>query len=128
MLKDNMEQSSLTPATIYNELHKLLVLAKLSHYKTRSYAAHGAFGRIYDDLNDLVDGITEKLIGYSAVDPISFTISVVATEPAALAGTIMAFGKKLEEYGDAKGYCDIENDAATLSGIGAQLMYLSRFK
>lgn len=117
-----------TPKLAYTELHKLFLQVKLSHYTTKSFAAHEAFGRIYDTLNDLIDGITEKLIGYSGEDPITFEIgTVLAMKPAEVAVAIMGVAERLENFAEAKEYCDIENLAQELSGAGAQLKYLSRF-
>jgi hypothetical protein len=117
-----------TEQTAYTEIHKLFLMVKLSHYKTRSFAAHEALGRTYDSLNDLIDNITEKLIGYSGIDPTTFVIgTVMALSPKELGKYILKASKKLEDYAEVKEYCDIENLAQELSGVGAQLTYLSRF-
>lgn len=120
--------SSFTIQTIYTGLHKLLMQAKISHYKTKSFAGHGAFGRAYDGLNDLVDSITEQLIGYSGIDPDGLTIGTVMAVGVAELGTgIISFAEKLEHWAEDKDYCNIENLAQELSGLGAQIKYLSRF-
>lgn len=118
-----------TVQTAYTELHKIFLVSKLSHYVTKSFAAHEALGRTYDSLEDLIDTITEKLIGYSEVDPANLSIGVVAPmEPRTLAISIMGIAERLEDFAEVKEYCDIENLAQELSGVGAQLKYLSRFK
>lgn len=116
------------PQKIYSELHRLLMQSKLCHYKTKSYAQHEAFGRIYDALGGLIDGITEKLIGYSSEDPENLalgTITVVSLTE--LADSIMSTGKKIQDFANAKSYLDIENLAQEVSGVGAQLKFLSRY-
>lgn len=120
--------SAYNPQTVYNEIHRLFMTTKVSHYKTKSLAAHEAFGRTYDSLNSLIDSITEKLVGYSGVDVDALVIGTVnPVEPATLASIIMTTGEKLEAWANSKDYCDIENLAQELSGVGAQLKYLSRF-
>jgi hypothetical protein len=124
-----LSASAYSPQIAYTMLHKLLLQTKLSHYLNQSFAQHEAFGRTYDSLNDLIDTITEKLIGYSSVDPQSLAIGTVSPlEPAPLGTLIMSEALKLEKFAESKGYCDIENLAQELSGVGAQLKYLARFK
>ena len=36
---------------------------RLCHWQTDSYAQHQAFGRIYDSLDDLIDGLIEAYMG-----------------------------------------------------------------
>jgi len=123
-----LQASTYTEQQIYTDIHKLLLTAKLSHYKTKSFAAHEAFGRIYDSINSLIDEITEQLIGYSGIDPADLAIgSVTAKLPKELSDYIIMVARKLEVYAESKTYCNIENLAQELSGVGAQLKYLSRF-
>jgi Family of unknown function (DUF5856) len=118
-----------TVQTAYTEIHQLFLQVKLSHYNTKSFAAHNALGRTYDDLNELIDSITEKLIGYSGEDPQPLAIGTIVTmEPAQLGLAIIGAGERLEEFAASLDYSDIENLAQELSGVGAQLKYLSRFK
>lgn len=120
---------SYTIQMAYTEIHKVLLTAKLSHYLTKSFAAHEALGRTYDSLNALIDAITEKLIGYSEVDPQNLVIGTISPmEPRALGISIIGIAERLEDFAEVKEYCDIENLAQELSGVGSQLKYLSRFK
>lgn len=117
---------AITEKEIYTEIHKFLLNLKLNHYRTKSFAAHEALGRIYGELNDLADSITEKLIGYSDVYPDSFNIGTVAPQGLkVIATSLISLGNQIEEYADEKGFCDIENLAQELSGLGAQLNFLS---
>ena len=128
-LRLNANMASYSPQNAYTDLHKLLLQVKISHYVTKSFAAHSALGETYDDVNDLIDTITEKLIGYSGIDPQPFQIGTISPmEPSPLGTMIMGIAKKLEDYAEKIEYCDIENLAQELSGVGAQLIYLSRFK
>lgn len=121
--------NSYTVQTAYTEIHKVLLITKLSHYTTKSFAAHEALGKAYDSITDLIDTITEKLIGYSEIDPTSLSIGTITVmEPRMLGISIIGIAERLEDFAEAKEYCDIENLAQELSGVGAQLKYLSRFK
>lgn len=123
-----LQRSPYTEQQVYTDIHKLLLTVKLSHYKTRSLAAHEAFGRVYDTVNDLIDDITEKLVGYSEIDPTEFQIGTVTAKlPKELGQFIIAIAKKIELLAADKDYPDIANKAQELSGAGAQLKYLSRF-
>jgi hypothetical protein len=124
-----LHNSPYTEQQLYTDIHRLLLTAKLSHYKTKSFAAHEAFGRIYDSINTLIDEITEQLIGYCSIDPTELAIGTVTAKlPKELGDYIMLIARKLEIYAESKTYCNIENLAQELSGVGAQLKYLSRFQ
>lgn len=113
---------------LYTTLHKLLLVAKLSHYKTKSFACHEALGKTYDSLNDLLDEITEQLIGYSGEDPDTFNVGQVQSDtPENIATQIILAGTQVVEFAKSKNYANIENLGQELSGIGAKLKYLSRF-
>lgn len=117
------------PQVIYDEIHKLLLQVKLSHYVTRQYSAHEAFGRIYDTVNSLIDEITEQLVGYSDTDPANLNIGTVASaEPRTLSLVIIGMGDRLVTFARENKYTNLENLGQELSGAGAQLKYLSRFK
>lgn len=122
-------QPSTTPQAIYDQVHKLLLQVKLSHYVTRQYAAHEAFGRIYDTVNGLIDEITEQLVGYSDTDPSNLSIgTVTVAEPRTLSLVIIGMGDRLVMFARDNKYSNLENLGQELSGAGAQLKYLSRFK
>lgn len=127
-LADKFFQKADGLQSIYNELHRLQLILKLSHYKTKSYAAHEAFGKIYSTVEAMTDEITEQLIGYSGTDPDKLEIGAVSfIVPGILAHDIMVFADKLQAFAAAKKYSNIENLAQELSGAGAKLKYLSRF-
>lgn len=123
-----LDTVSYTEQTAYTFLHKTLLQVKLSHYVTRQFPAHEALGRTYDGIAGMIDEITEQLIGYSGKDPAGLVIGTLqAGTPAELADAITAGARKLEKYAESKEYCNIENLAQELSGLGAQLKYLTRF-
>lgn len=126
-LSDSFMKSQSEPIKYMTELHRTLMLLKLSHYETKSFAAHEALGKIYDTVNDLADDITEKLIGYSGEVPKNFELGTVAALPVtSLATHIMGLGHQLAKFAGKNSYDDVENLAQELSGAGAKLKYLSR--
>lgn len=117
-----------TAQSAYIFLHRILLQLKLSHYVTKHYPAHEAFGTVYATIEGMVDDITEQLIGYSGVDPKSLAIgNVDVLGVAELGDLIVREGRKLQDFASRNEYSNIENLAQELSGAGAKLKYLKRF-
>lgn len=123
---------SLTPSEIQSKLFYFHDTAHKFHLNTKSFAEHKAFDFLYKELVDVKDEISEKLQGY--LDEIIGDIETISvpkyTETASkkLAKEIMEFAYKLYEWADEERYCDIENMAQDLSGIGAKFNYLLMLK
>lgn len=122
-------KSKLTPESIQSKLFYLSDAAHKLHLDTKSFAQHKALGKLYEGLIDFRDEISEKLMGYMDGKRIG-SIKVGAlpefTDKAAmeLAKEVRDFGAELEEFAEENEYCDIENVAQSLSGLGAQTVYL----
>ena len=122
-------KSKLTPESIQSKLFYLSDAAHKLHLDTKSFAQHKALGKLYEGLIDFRDEISEKLMGYMDGKRIG-SIKVGAlpefTDKAAmeLAKEVRDFGAELEEFAEENEYCDIENVAQALSGLGAQTVYL----
>lgn len=113
---------------LLNELHRHLMVLVISHYHWKSLARHQAFGETYHKLIALADPITEQLIGYSKSYPSSLVIGTVeAEEPQKVAQSLIDLAKRLKKFAEEKEYCGVENLADELSGLGAQLQFLSVF-
>jgi uncharacterized protein (UPF0264 family) len=99
------------------------------HLDTKSYAQHKALGKLYEGLIGFRDEISEKMMGYMDGKRIG-SIKVGAlpefSEKAAmdLAKEVRDFGMELKEYAEEKDFCDVENVAQSLSGLGASTVYL----
>lgn len=52
-----------TPANIVAFLIRLQVATKMFHWQTRSYAAHTATGKLYDEIVERTDSIIETYMG-----------------------------------------------------------------
>ena len=122
------ETSSLTPESIQSKLFYFHDSAHKFHLSTKSFAEHKALDFAYNELVSYKDEISEKLQGY-----LGKMIGGIKTEQVPdynesaskkLAKEIMVFGKQLEDYGEENEFCDIENIAQGLSGVGAKLNYL----
>jgi DNA-binding ferritin-like protein len=112
----------------YTFLHRSLLQVKLAHYTTKHFPAHEALGRTYDGIEEILDGITEQLIGYSGIDPTSLVIGTVSiSTPKELADAIISGADKLQSFARGKKYANIENLAQELSGLGATLKFLCRY-
>lgn len=119
---------SLSIDAICSNLYLFPDKIQFCHHLTTSFAKHSALDKTYESLDSLKDEIIEKLIGYTGTRFKTLTLGSITnyTEnyPKQLAQEIMQFGKKLEEWGEEMGYCDISNLAAGYSGAGAKLNYL----
>jgi len=128
--KEDSEETktTLTPESIQSKLFYFHDAAHKFHLSTTSFAEHKALDFLYKELVEAKDEISEKIQGYQgkmigeikleAIPEYSNSVSKK------LAKEIMDFAYKLEEFGEEKGYCDIENIAQGLSGTGAKFNYL----
>ena len=120
--------STLTPEAIQAKLFYFHDASHKFHLSTTSFAEHKATDYAYNELLNFKDEISEKLQGY-----LGKMIGSIKTESIPdyttssskkLAKEIMDFAKDLEEYAEDKEFCDIQNIAQGLSGVGAKLNYL----
>lgn len=122
-------KSSLTPELIQSKLFYLSDAAHKLHLDTKSFAQHKALGKLYEGLIDFRDEISEKLMGYmdgKRIGSIKIGALPEFTDKAAmeLAKEVRDFGMELKEYAEEKHFCDVENVAQSLSGLGASTVYL----
>lgn len=126
--EDESKEVKLTPEYIQGKLFSFHNIAHKFHLDTKSFAEHKALNELYtglvdfkDDISELIMGYTGKRIGKIKLDDMpeySHSASVK------LAEDIKEFAYELEEWADENGYCDIENTAQSLSGLGAKTSYL----
>lgn len=124
-----MEKSKLTPEEIRNKLFYFHQAAHVFHQETMGGWEHDALGKLYTELVDFKDDIPEKIMGYMDGKRIGSFKALPIPEYSdknssiKLVKEIIAFAKDLEEYAEAKEYCDIANIAQSLSGLGAKTIY-----
>lgn len=114
---------------LVSAVYKHLMMLKVSHFATTSFAQHEALGKTYDALEGLADDLTEKLIGYSGKSVDSISVGTVLKTDAGTAGaSLVLLGDSVTKYGTAKNFGDIQNLGQEMSGLGAKLVYLNRLK
>lgn len=124
-----LKKADLTPENIQGKLFWLRDAAHKYHLDTKSFAEHKALDGLYSGVGGFVDDISEKLMGYMGGKRIGkLKIDEVPDyshgEAVKLAEEVKEFGYELYEWAGDKKYCDIENIAQSLSGLGAQTIYL----
>lgn len=127
------KEPKLTPEGIQSKLFSLSDAAHKLHLDTKSYAEHKALGKLYEGLIDFRDEISEKLMGYQSgkrIGKLKLEDIPEYTDGASLklANDVKDFAYELYEWAGEKHYCDIENIAQSLSGLGAQTIYLLTLK
>ena len=131
--ENEKKEVSLTPEYIQGKLFHLSDAAHKLHLDTKSYAEHKALGKLYEGLIDFRDEISEKLMGYlngKRIGKLKIEDIPEYTDgaPLKLANEIIDFAYELYEFAGEKHYCDIENISQSLSGLGAQTVYLLSLK
>lgn len=133
-IKSEKEEVSvdLKPTEIQSMLFYFHDVAHKFHLNTKSFAEHKATDYLYKEMVDIKDGISEKLQGYLDETIGDIEIGKIPkytdTSCKKLAKEIMDFAYKLYEWAEEKRYCDIENMAQELSGVGAKFNYLLTLK
>lgn len=122
-------EKKLSPSIIKGMLFYFANVAKHFHLETDSFAVHKALGETYDSISSFQDSICEALMGYLDGDRIGVIKIDDMPEYSLknskqLAEDLIDFSYQLYEWSGEKKYCDIENMAQSLSGVGAKLKYL----
>lgn len=111
---------------MFDRLHALFMQVKCSHYNTKSFAAHKAFDDTFEEFEDLVDSISEQLMGYTGHRPDHFALGTVkALNAMEMGNAIVSFASDLESWATAGRYPNLENLSQEVSGVGAKLKYLA---
>lgn len=124
-----LKKADLTHDNIQGKLFWLHDAAHKFHLDTKSFAEHMALGALYEGLDGFADEICEKMSGYMGgkragklkMDEFP---AYSHEEAVRLAEEVKEFGYELYEWAGEKKYCDIENIAQSLSGLGAKTIYL----
>ena len=112
---------------LLSSLYSVLLELKVTHFNTKSFAAHEALGKIYDSLDGLLDDLAEKWSGYKGEVPTELRIGTIsASDPKSLGQKLKDLGDRVNALGRDSSFGDIENIGQEISGLGAKLLYLSR--
>jgi hypothetical protein len=119
--------SVMTIESIAAKLSYFFEQIHLLHLQTPSHAEHSALN-VWEDVVDAKDAILEELMGYEGrkiksykMDPI---LDYAPGAPTRVLTELKSFASQLEDYGESKGYGNIENLAQDLSGKAAKTLYL----
>lgn len=123
------KEKELTPEYIQGMLFYFHDAAHKFHLDTKSFAEHKALDGLYSGLVEFKDDISELLMGYMGGKRIgSISVGEIPeyshSAAVKLANEIKDFGYELYEWAGEKKYCDVENTAQSLSGLGAKTIYL----
>lgn len=122
-------ESKLTPELIRDKLFYFRDAAHLFHQETKGGWEHDALGKLYEGLADFQDDMPEKIMGYmdgkriGKLNKIQVSEYIDHSDSVNLVKELMDFAYEVYEWAGNKKFCDIENMAQSLSGLGAKTMY-----
>jgi hypothetical protein len=102
---------------------------RLCHWQTDSFSQHQAFGRIYDSLNDLIDGLVEAYMGIFGrlKTNISFNIELKGLQNIeTIISDFILFLSELRNH--INNHTDLQNMVDEISGEINTLKYLLTLK
>ena len=119
---------------LVNLLLKLLIIIKVYHWKTKSYAEHKATDELYSSLNEHIDKFVEVLLGKEGSRLNMKGKNIDITDPSTteeLKKIIYEYRilleDKLEKYIPLKGNSDLYNIRDEILGDLNQFLYLITF-
>ncbi len=136
--KVNTEKNSINnklKEELVNLLLKLLIIIKVYHWKTKSYAEHKATDELYSSLNEHIDKFVEVLLGKNGSRLNMKGKNIDITDPSTteeLKKIIFEYRilleNKLEKYIPLEGNSDLYNIRDEILGDLNQFLYLLTFK
>ena len=119
---------------LVNLLLKLLIIIKVYHWKTKSYAEHKATDELYSSLNEHIDKFVEVLLGKNGCRLNMKGKNIDITDPSTteeLKKIIYEYRilleNKLEKYIPLEGNSDLYNIRDEILGDLNQFLYLLTF-
>ena len=122
-------KSSLTPEEIRDRLFYFRDAFQDFHHQTKGGWEHDALGELYEALEGYADDIPEELMGYMDGKRLAGLVRLPAPKygghesSVKLVKELMDFAYELYEWAGEKHFCDIENKAQEVSGLGAKTIY-----
>lgn len=123
------KEPKLNPEEIRAKLFYFHDTAHLFHQETKGGWEHDALSTLYTSLVDFKDDIPEKIMGYMGGKRLGKLDKLPVPEyknhdsSVKLAEELIDFAYELYEWAGEKKFCDIENIAQSLSGLGAKTIY-----
>lgn len=126
--KEMLEESNgLNPEKILGTFLGLQNQARYNHLNTTGFAEHKALNELYDALDEYEDDVMERILGNQApqrLGAVSPPKIVPGKSSLLLAEEVIAFARDLEEWAEQHSFCEIENLAQELVGVGTKTKYL----
>lgn len=128
------EKNRFKKEELVNLLLKLLIIVKIYHWKTKSYAEHKATDKLYSSLNEHIDKFVEVLLGKDGTR-LSMKGRNIDIEDPSTTKEInkiiyeyrILLGNKLEKYIPLEGNTDLYNIRDEILGDLNQFLYLLTF-
>jgi hypothetical protein len=123
------KESKLTPELIRDRLFYFRDAAHEYHQQTKGGWEHDALGQLYKGVEDFQDDIPEKIMGYMGgkrlgkLNRIQVPEYSSSADSMKLAKDLIDFSHDLMVWAENHEFCDIENLAQGLSGLGAKTVY-----
>ena len=127
--KSDKKESKLTPDLIRDRLFYFRDVAHFYHQETKGGWEHDALGQLYKGVEDFQDDIPEKIMGYMGgkrlgkLNRIQVPEYSSSADSMKLAKDLISFSHELMLWAEDHEFCDIENLAQGLSGLGAKTVY-----
>jgi DNA-binding ferritin-like protein len=128
--KDNKIKENLV-----NLLLNLLIIIKVYHWKTKSYAEHKATDELYSSLNENIDKFVEVLLGKNSSRLNMKGKNIIITDPSTteelkkiIYGYRDLLEKKMENYIPIDGNSDLYNIRDEILSDLNQFLYLLTFQ
>ena len=119
---------------LVNLLLKLLIIVKIYHWKTKSYAEHKATDELYSSLNEHIDKFVEVLLGKNGIRLDMKGKNIDIEDPSTkkeikkiIYEYIILLENKLEKYIPLEGNTDLYNIRDEILGDLNQFLYLLTF-
>jgi len=119
---------------LVNLLLKLLIIIKVYHWKTKSYAEHRATDELYSSLNEHIDKFVEVLLGKNGSRLNMKGKNIDITDPSTteelkkiIYGYRILLENKLEKYIPLEGNTDLYNIRDEILADLNQFLYLITF-
>ena len=120
---------------LVNLLLKLLIIVKIYHWKTKSYAEHKATDELYSSLNEHIDKFVEVLLGKNGIRLDMKGKNIDIEDPSTkkeikkiIYEYRILLENKLEKYIPLEGNTDLYNIRDEILGDLNQFLYLITFQ
>ena len=127
--EDMKSKISMTPEEIRDRLFYFRDALQDFHHQTKDGWEHKALGKLYEEIAVYADDIPEELMGYMDGKRLAGLVRLPSPKygghesSVKLVKELMDFACDLYEWAGEKKFCDIENKAQEVSGLGAKTIY-----